>query len=639
MRKLPYIRKTLLRNGIRPLRNINLVKVRDLHPDGRMHIVGFDTETILDYSNANMIYSTQIFYKPDYYSNTRCDIHIKPIRGVDRLKDFPKKALVFAHNLEFDLTNILGEDLKQFNRRKDVKDWKGFFVFGQASSLARFTNYKEGYDLKFIDTQNYYGGSLKAVAKRELPLQKLDKPPYLGLREPVGEEEKHYFVKYAARDAELCYLLGINIYNNYFKKCGGIAYTKAGLAVKSFRNMFLLKPFYLPDKIDMQFIWNTYNGARFESYGRGYFGKKSGELDGSSGKGGSVKIFDINSLYPYAATFPMPFTSNKLTHLTLEEYEKNKDNFIGWCKISGKYKTYTDYPMIPVRTDKLFFPLEFSNTYLTTYELEPALNDIQIDKAEIRGFFPNKADMEHPIKNYVDYYYEQKKVLDEKKESGEKLTDSEKSSRDFYKAMMNHLYGKTGEKHQVITRKGWKMLLSGKFFNPFVCSLITGKSRAVLGEYVRKYSALYADTDSVATTKTIPTSSALGGFKLEAEGDMLLIRPKLYFVLKNAEVIKLAHHSFRIKFNEEQTKQKSYGKLLYEYLNKFSKRRTIPYNIDKISRFKESVKRDLNFLTNMNVNIVVNLREDNRRHYLKKLSTIDEMKKSNTLSIPVKTAF
>jgi hypothetical protein len=419
-------------------------------------------------------------------------------------------------------------------------------------------------------------------------------------------------------------LLGVNIYQDYFKKCGGFAYTKAGLAVKSFRHLFLLKPFYLPDKMDMSFIWNAYNGARFESYGRGMFK--------------NVSVGDVNSLYPYAATFPMPFSTNHLVRLTLEEYEKNKDNFIGWCKISGKYIKRRVYPLIPKRASKLFFPLEFEDTYLTTYELEPALGDIALDKCEIRGFFPTKADINHPIKDYVEFYYEKKKQLDDKKDAGEKLTEAEKRERTFYKAMMNHLYGKTGERHKHFSRKGYQYELAGKFFNPFVCSLITGKSRAILGGLVNKYKALYADTDSVATIKPIRFSTELGGLKEEARGDMLLIRPKVYFVMKDDKVIKCARHSFRLKFTEAELEKKTYGELLFNYIHKFKHRRAIPYQIDRITKFKESIRRDMNFLTNVQAKFNVSLRADIRRQYFQDFNTLEELEENNTLSIPVQRA-
>jgi hypothetical protein len=614
--------------------------VVDISPEAKYHIVGFDTETIRDYSNANMIHTTQVFYKPDYWSNTKCDFHIKPIRGVKRLEDFPQKSLIFAHNLDFDLTNILGEDLKWLARRKKIKGWNGFFTFGQATNLARFKNKELGYDLKFVDTCNFYSGSLKQVANAELPLKKLDKPSYLGFREPY-DEEKMYFAKYAVRDAELCYLLGLKIYEDYFKMCGGFAYTKAGLAVKSFRHLFLSKPFYLPDKIDMQFIWNAFNGARFESYGRGMFK--------------NVSVGDVNSLYPYAATFPMPFSNPHLTHLTLEEYERDKDIFIGWCKISGKYKTEKTYPVIPQRTNRLYFPLEFEDTYLTTYELEPALKDIDLSECKIRGFYPTEADIKHPLKNYVEFYYEKKKELDDKKDSGEKLTESEKTSRNFYKAMMNHLYGKTGERHKHYNKKGQIYEVAGKFFNPFVCSLITGKSRAILGGLVNKYKALYADTDSVVTNRPIQYSTNLGGLKEEARGDILLIRPKVYFVLQDEKVIKCARHSFRVKFKDEQycrkglsgcsgktcdkcEHKKSYGELLYEYIQKYRKSRTIPYQIEIITKFKESVRRDLNFLTNVKMGFNVSLKADIRRRYFRNYNTLEELEVNNTLSLPVRKA-
>ena len=518
MKKLPYIPKTILLTGLTPIKS-KTQKIRDEDKTAKWRIVGFDTESYVSKWKRHELLSSQICYQKN--NTIHCDVSFNPTRDINRLLDFPNKSFIFAHNLEFDLLNLIGMDLYQFLKRKSFDGWRGFFIFG-ASGLARFSNKKLGISLKFIDTMNFFKGSLKYVAKSQLPNQyhKITPPYYLGKRKP-DKNEIDDFIRYAVRDAEICYLLGLKIFNLHKKSNIRMSYTPASMAVKVYRKNFLTNRWLLPQKQYINFIWNTYAGARFESYGRGKFGTSNNP----------IKIYDINSLYPYACIQPLPFESAKnLQSFTLEEWEKDQDKIIGWVRIAGRYSKNELYPQMPNRTKKLYYPLNFYS-WATTHELKNCIKDINIFNSSIVGFYPTKKDINHPIKDYVDYFYKKKSDLDLIKEL-RRLTTKEKEERQFYKLLLNSLYGKTAERN-----KNFKTNLekAGVMFNPSIASLITGFARSKISRDIKKYEALYADTDSIFTHKKIKTNSRLGEYKLEAKGIVVLIRPKLYFVFENED--------------------------------------------------------------------------------------------------------
>jgi hypothetical protein len=159
----------------------------------------------------------------------------------------------------------------------------------------------------------------------------------------------------------------------------------------------------------------------------------------------------------------------------------------------------------------------------------------------------------------------------------------------------------------------------------------------VLGAYVRKYDALYCDTDSIATYKKIPTSEKLGDFKLEARGNAMFIRPKLYFIFdKENNVTKYAKHGLRIQKPKKDPLSK--GQYIFNFLKDQGKQSKIHYNIDRITRYKESIARELDFLTCKNQHFTLALKADTRRQYIHQFKTFDEMLTNNTDSLPLLTA-
>ena len=86
---------------------------------------------------------------------------------------------------------------------------------------------------------------------------------------------------------------------------------------------------------------------------------------------------------------------------------------------------------------------------------------------------------------------------------------------------------------------------TGRTFAPELATLILGRARARLHDLMHEHQAIYWDTDSIVTTRSVPTGDQLGQLKREATGWLTVARPKLYAIRSKAgDVQKLAAAGF-----------------------------------------------------------------------------------------------
>ena len=140
---------------------------------------------------------------------------------------------------------------------------------------------------------------------------------------------------------------------------------------------------------------------------------------------------------------------------------------------------------------------------------------------------------ENPFKDYVAHFYEKKNSV--AKEDPRFVT---------YKLLLNCLYDKTyqtvrltdyDEEPNIVWNEQRNKAVrneivyrAGGIYLPHVGSWITAMCRAKLHQDMHKYKAIDCATDSFKTTMTVPEGDRLGELKLESEGLLLLIKPKLY---------------------------------------------------------------------------------------------------------------
>jgi hypothetical protein len=166
----------------------------------------------------------------------------------------------------------------------------------------------------------------------------------------------------------------------------------------------------------------------------------------------------------------------------------------------------TEFPCLPVRDDEILFPYGGLYGHWTYPEMRQLLKDGGdiIRVKECIEF----AETENPFDRYVDFCY------------GERLKAKEPIQKEFWKLMLNSLYGKFGSHGQIETIFDDESSLVGgeaKYSNVIWSAYVTAYARLRLLEYLRCTSkCYYTDTDSLFTPDVLETSTELG--KLKQEG-------------------------------------------------------------------------------------------------------------------------
>lgn len=318
---------------------------------------------------------------------------------------------------------------------------------------------------------------------------------------------------------------------------------------------------------------NSINIFKNEYYKYGTFSRNSDKIDNFfrlAYKGGRVELiktygeglyyYDINSLYPYVMQqYQYPLIQRNNYELT-KEYIPN---------ICGIYECNVklDYIYIPLLhttlNNKMIYPYGTFKGYYTNREIEKALK-LGYEIEVIKGYTFNNT--EYIFKDYVDYYYNIKK-------------NNEGSKKEIAKLLLNSLYGKFGQKRNMIkysinpikniknnefltifNNMGISKTKSYNFYSNFlhseISALITANARLKLYELIERAgmnNVYYYDTDSIITSYQLNTSANLGDIKKVANIDEFIgISAKLY-AYKNKDGIHITAKGFNIselKYND-----------------------------------------------------------------------------------------
>lgn len=305
--------------------------------------------------------------------------------------------------------------------------------------------------------------------------------------------------------------------------------------------MFLFRRNYLSEEIT--------TGKHINSVGRlSYFASRVEVLEETCDAG---YYYDINSSFPYAMTKPVPGNY-------LGSGKRLPDDLDGSLYMAEVDITIPEsfLPPIPTRLEgRLFFPFGSWRTWLTGIDIALLVREGgRINRVyEVMKFAPNED-----LKEYAHHIYSMRA----------KATDPFR--RELLKLLLNSLYGKFGERTEkqvmhvypnlsVLERlKGQYpgdeiekiKLMPGVYVEDIdkdiphehvpIAAYITARARRTLYDFLT-YSrdCYYCDTDGFATTDQFPTSSELGGLKLEKmltseiddEGEVYnseFIAPKVY---------------------------------------------------------------------------------------------------------------
>lgn len=321
-------------------------------------------------------------------------------------------------------------------------------------------------------------------------------------------EYNRQLLEYNEQDCRCLY----EVLVSFFEQTGITSETFATHALRVFRKDFLKEKIWKPHEEVSNFIRNSYHGGHVEVFKR---------------RGLSLNAYDVNSMYPFVMLDKMPT-------IYIGESRKRIDHKYGFVQAVLKVpEVYI--PPLPVRMEKLFFPVGTLTGTWTTEELNEAENrGVQILKIHKGVYF----DCQEIFKDYVNKLYALKKK-------------STEPTRTIAKLLLNSLYGKFGQQpvkriyvteesapdgsYPILTPDGipsgfayYERASHSAYLLPHLASAVTSKARLVLLNRLNSNS-FYCDTDSIFTSDTDAfIGSDLGDWSLVGTGDCEFIQPKLY---------------------------------------------------------------------------------------------------------------
>ena len=486
--------------------------------------------------------------------------------------------VMWFHNLDYDMVSIFYDRHIILKNEEFSFEAHGWTVEGVYSSIC-FANLKKGNKVIHIrDTFAYYKTSLAKLADMFCPeLPKLSKPKELGDKIYTADDKE--FCEYAMRDSVITDVVGRYILERHSEYGIGLSVSAPHFSANVFRTKFMTKDIPLPSKGKIYSALLSYHGGK-------------NNLTVPYGWYQNVTLLDIASAYPAAMAELPSFYQRENYHLI--EGGKLTDELprYGIYRISGVAKKC----QWPILYDSAFHPIEgeFTDIWTTGPELNEGLRNGELEISKVYGYFyDDVADKnESPFKGFAETFYS----LKDKQ-------GIQKTERDFYKLILNSLYGKfiqsRGEKDHLsyyydldkMKLNKEKMIIAGGLFHPFIATLITGIVRANIHKLEHKYLSLHTATDGIFTmAKNCKEKPGLGGLKIEAKGDLLIFRNKLYIlyssreshlpsrVFKGKYICKYALHGFR---GSVYDLEKIYvtGNPTYEY--------------KKVNKLRESLRRGL----------------------------------------------
>ena len=301
---------------------------------------------------------------------------------------------------------------------------------------------------------------------------------------------------------------------------GQLQQTIASTAMSLFRRAFLGRDIFTSE---------TLNGICMESY-------FASRVEVLSRNAHDFKIYDINSSFPYAMTFPLP---GNLIEFRTTLPDDDRDECIYLADVTIEIPQM-HFPPLPYRKDnRVFFPVGRWRAWFTSTDIRLALREGAIlhDVHQVYVFEP-----------FFDFGEYASKIY---KLRSDATTDFR---RLVLKYLLNSLYGKCAEsihKQEMlvnpdeIDRATMQMLQPGVWLaekeakiahrHVIVAAVITAIARRTLYDYGKECfnqskPLYYCDTDSCATRAELPVDDKrLGALKLEKKmGWAEFVAPKIY---------------------------------------------------------------------------------------------------------------
>lgn len=505
----------------------------------------------------------------------------------------------FFYNVTFDAEVILkqfGDMLYDYKRTRVLRFQYGDYTI-EYIPQKKIAIRKGHHSAVFFDIAQYYHESLSNAYQNNI-----GKLPewYTNVKKQRNHFTRKYSEKYPAKIRRYCIQdciytkqlaeHWIKVFYDAFDFYPQRFISSGYLAEKVLINNKIQIPLFeeIPIKVN-EFAWRSYFGARFEILKRGYIG--------------TAHLYDINSAYPYVLA--------NIPDITKGKWRKSKkilDNaHLGFFKIECNILDCKYIPPFPFRTNgMLIFPSGKFVTYCTLAELKACNNPKYYKILESFQYLDDNPI--YPYKDFIESIY-QKRL--EFKETGNPLQLP-------LKIILNSIYGKTAQ------RVGNKI---GNLFSPVISATITGTTRSMLYEFVKKYGierdVVSFATDSIITTQKLDVDSPdLGGWAYENSGDDV-------YVLQNG--------IYRFNWKWKKRGIGNLGNKQIEHLDTIEKDGSLyqVMNVLRVNRLRTAILSDSidaigQFKT---VERLVNLNADRKRMWFEELRNVNDGKMIDSMPI------
>lgn len=484
----------------------------------RKFIYGGDTETMNGEPISFQFYSEQAARDDMIWIDDAGKASRTFMRWCKSLRS-KAQHIVYIHNLEFDMVSFFWDRKEELVTTTsgefefECEGWHVSGVYG-APTFARLVDSAQHRTVYMVDSFSYYRASLAKAADVFCPgLPKLERPEGLGQRRFARNDAA--FIDYAMRDSVIAFHIGVALEKLHEEFDLSQTVSVADMAARIFRHHYLERPIPQPTRPIIECALNSYHGGK-------------NNLSVQPGWYSGVSSLDISSAYPHAmASFPSFYEED-----LYKKYKAMRPKSVpelGVYRVKG-YVADCAWPSLfahdftPIRGE------EVPGVCVSGFELNEALRSGEFKPTEVVGWFydAEKDKADPPLRHFVNEFYARKEA------------ETDKPKRAMYKFILNSISGKF-----IQTRKREKIthvdidsgnitdssdLVAGGMCHPFIASLITGHTRARIHQLEHKYEALHTATDGIFTRKkiTMKPQKGLGALVNEAQGDLLLLRNKLY---------------------------------------------------------------------------------------------------------------
>lgn len=490
---------------------------------GRMNIPvrAFDTETLDGYVKLIACDDGRYIYLEDLSLHEE---NLYKILSFLTGKKY-RASLNFFYNIDYDVAAIMkympAKKLRELAQLGETEIGNYNISYLPKKCLTIRKNKKVW---RFFDLWQYYRQSLASAAERylgDITKDPMDREK-LGTDVNYWEKHKNEIIKYCIKDCQITAKLA-DILQKKLNDIG-ISFDKpfstGTISIRYFARCYDYPKFEPTEWNKYAFL--SYYGGRFEVIRKGYFDR--------------VIAQDINSAYPYQIS--------KLISLSNGVWQKtkdlNEDADLGFYKIV--VEKWSDHPIQPFSfRDRglVYYPkLESTLHFVTQDELFFALDNYDdIEITILDGWTFHAKEISYPFKDIERLYEERKKV---------KKTDQVMQL--VLKIIMNSWYGKNAEKKNILQLADPEeaddflfddftpvknSIRPGTIFNPVYASLITARTRVMLLEEAVKHTdnvvAMFTDS-LLSTRRIVESSSELGGWSDEGEGEALIIGCGVYTI-------------------------------------------------------------------------------------------------------------